>query len=136
MHSIRTLVGAAVLFVLTLPSAGHAQCTSRPSMTGEWKGSDGASYFVRQIGTTVWWAGLGDTFTNVFKGTRDRKTQTVTGEWADVAGFSGRGTLVLSVEADPGSNRAFAFNKVNETGGFGNNRWSFACDDNPITPSR
>lgn len=136
MHSILTLAGAALLFTLAMPSVGHAQCTSRPSMTGEWKGTDGATYFVRQSGTVVWWVGLGDTFTNVFKGTRDRKTQTVTGDWVDVAGASGKGTLVLRVEADKGTNRAFSFSKVSETGGFGNNKWFFPCDDNPVTPSR
>ena len=131
MRSTYTLAAINVLFVLALPAAANAQCTSRPSMTGEWKSNDGGTYLVRQRGQNVWWVGTsgdgGRTFINVFKGTRNGSV--VTGEWSDVRG-RGQGTLQLSVEGQSGTSRAFAFNKTGETGtGFGGRRWSFPCQD-------
>jgi hypothetical protein len=43
------------------------------NLTGAWAANDGGTYYVRQIGNTVWWLGLsadeGQTFANVFQGT-------------------------------------------------------------------
>jgi hypothetical protein len=30
---------------------------ARPNLTGAWSGSDGSTYYVRQIGNTIWWMG-------------------------------------------------------------------------------
>jgi len=42
-------------------------------LTGVWSGDDAGTYYVRQIGNTVWWLGVsvdeGRTFANVFRGT-------------------------------------------------------------------
>ncbi len=48
------------------------------NLTGAWAANDGGTYYVRQIGNTVWWLGLsadeGQTFANVFQGTLQNNT--------------------------------------------------------------
>jgi hypothetical protein len=56
------------------------------NLTGVWGGSDEGTYYMHQIGDTVWWLGLsndrGKTFANVFRGTIQNSI--VRGEWADI----------------------------------------------------
>ena len=129
MRSIYGFVATSLL-VLALPAHGNAQCTSRPSMTGSWNASDGGTYVVMQRGQNVWWVGTsgdgGASFINVFKGVR--KGLIVSGDWSDVRG-RGFGTLQLSIEGVRGTDRAFAFNKISDTGGFAARRWTFPCRD-------
>ena len=79
-------------------------------LTGTWLGNDGATYYLRQVGQTVWWAGMhngppdgghaffnGLAFTNVFQG---RLTgNQIIGQWADVPRGSSlqSGNLTLQV---------------------------------------
>ena len=86
--------------------------SANADLTGTWAASDVATYYVRQIGNTVWWLGLsrdqGRTFANVFRGTIQSKLiqtadkvldySTITGQWADVPlGFAQHdGELTLS----------------------------------------
>ena len=56
------------------------------NLTGAWAASDAGTYYVRQVGNTIWWLGMspdqGITFANVFKGTIQGNT--ITGDWVDV----------------------------------------------------
>jgi hypothetical protein len=74
-------------------------------LTGTWEVGFGV-YYMRQIGTDVWWVGLshdagdpnanlGLAFTNIFQGSRNGDT--ITGTWLDVprGATSGSGTLTL-----------------------------------------
>lgn len=134
MPSAVKFIAILVFLVATFPFTGQAQCPSRPSMSGDWNGSDGGKYRVRQRGKVVWWVGTssdnGKTFINVFNGVRNGLI--VDGTWADVVG-TGFGTLRLKIEGE-GDTKAFDFTKVGETGtGFGGRHWSFPCNDtNPI----
>lgn len=60
--------------------------TANVNLSGVWHGSDAATYYIRQIGTTVWWLGLsrdqGRTHASVFHGTI--ANETIRGEWVDV----------------------------------------------------
>jgi hypothetical protein len=60
--------------------------TSNVNLTGVWHGSDMGTYYVRQIGSTVWWLGLsrdqGRSNANVFRGTISGST--IQGAWVDV----------------------------------------------------
>lgn len=60
--------------------------TSDVNLSGVWHGSDMATYYVRQLGTSVWWLGLsrdqGRTNANVFHGTMSG--QTIQGQWVDI----------------------------------------------------
>jgi len=71
--------------------------THRPpnaDLTGTWAGNDMATFYVRQIGNTVWWLDLsrdqGRTFANVFLGTITTETvsggsrQVINGNWVDI----------------------------------------------------
>jgi len=79
---------------------------STVDLTGTWQASDGATYWLRQVGTCLWWAGfstgstpaeLGRRFSNAFFGTVS--TSSVAGWWADVprGATNGWGALNLSV---------------------------------------
>ncbi|HTS29345.1 MAG TPA: hypothetical protein VMH81_25915 [Bryobacteraceae bacterium] len=71
-------------------------------LTGNWAASDVGTYYVRQIGNTVWWLGLssdgGIAFANVFKGAVQAATHTIQGEWAAVplSHSQNNGTLTVS----------------------------------------
>ncbi len=66
----------------------------RPSatLTGVWAATDVGTYYMRQVGDTVWWLGLsrdqGQTFANVFQGTitgrNDQGQLGIVGLWTDV----------------------------------------------------
>ena len=106
-------------------------------LTGAWAGDDDGIYYLRQVGSVLWWNGMSDRagpppdlgrgFNNVGRG--QIKALKVDVEWADVprGGILGNGTLSLKIENDGTGNVRVV--KVSETGtGFGNNTWT------PCTP--
>ena len=128
-------IAAAASLVALAGSAGGSGAVPPGStartvnhFTGTWKGSDSATYYIRQVGSSVYWAGLsgtpgtptfGSSFTNVFTGTWYRDG-TIRGKWADVprGQILGSGTLVLRVQS------SCVLTKTSETGsGFGGSSW-------------
>ena len=125
------------------PDAGAAcAATSRPfdakrvALTGAYAGDDGGIYYLRQLGTVLWWNGmssradparnLGRDWNNVGMG-QIKSDLTVAVDWADVprGQILGHGTLTLKIEGDGKGN--VQLRKVAETGtGFGNSLWT-AC---------
>ena len=106
---------------------------SHVDLTGAWAGDDDGIYYLRQLGSVVWWngmsgragspPGLGRDFNNVGRG--QIKGLKIDVEWADVprGGILGNGTLSLKIEDDGTGNVRIV--KVDETGtGFGNNIWT------------
>jgi hypothetical protein len=103
------------------------------NLTGVWAATDVGTYYVSQVGNTVWWLGLsrdrGLTFANVFRGTIQQRTAggelIIAGEWADIPLGVVRGGGTISLRSDPGVNRESptALNKVSFTGGFGAQKW-------------
>ena len=106
-------------------------------LTGPWAGDDGGIYYLRQVGSVVWWNGmsertgrpsrLGRDWNNVGRG--EIKALKIEVEWADVprGQILGNGTLSLSIKDDGSGNVQIV--KDSETGtGFGNNIWT------PCTP--
>src|SRR4051812_17114361 len=65
---------------------GLAVQAEETSLTGKWSCDDEGTYYLRQVGKTVWWMGKskndGQAWTNGFRGTL--KDNVVTGDWADV----------------------------------------------------
>jgi hypothetical protein len=124
------------------PSAAvAAQCAKAPlpfdanhfDLSGAWAGDDGGIYYLRQLGSVLWWNGmseragspskLGRDWNNVGRG--EIKALAVDVEWADVprGEVLGNGTLSLKIEDDGTGNVHIV--KVSETGtGFGNNIWT------------
>jgi len=114
-----------------------APCTKRdmtldpakPELTGPWLGDDTGIYYIRQIGSTIWWNGMsgqagpaadfGRQWNNVATG-QIKDDLTIELDWADVprGGILGGGTLVWKiVDNGPGSTKLV---KQSETGsGFG-----------------
>lgn len=101
-------------------------------LTGAWAGDDGGMFYLRQLGTVVWWNGmsgrdgspldLGRDWNNVGRGVINGLQIDV--EWADVprGHESGNGTLQLNIQADFRGDIYLL--KVGETGtGSGNDTW-------------
>ena len=136
-----------VLFSACLLFLGVVQARAQPPVSARfvgapmsvWRADDGGTYYLRQSGDTVFWAGLsaddGRSFTNVFRGTWPSGSDQITGEWADVP--RGRhlsaGELTLWVETEKGVPvRLF---KERETGGFGASRWDLIAEEHrPAAP--
>jgi hypothetical protein len=102
-------------------------------LTGTWAGDDAGIYYLRQLGSIVWWNGmserdgtppkLGRDWNNVGRG--ELKGLKIEVEWADVprGEILGNGTLSLSIKDDGTGNIQIV--KDSETGtGFGNNYWT------------
>ncbi len=101
------------------------------SLTGVWQASDGGTYYLKQIGTNVWWNGMsggndGRSFSNVFHGeikylpSQGGTTPRVIGEWVDLprGTSTGSGTLDLRITSPT------TFQKVSHTGsGFEATTW-------------
>ncbi len=94
---------------------------SYSAITKVFKGSDNALYYVREIGSKVYWFGETSNggFANVFIGTRSGNI--VTGKWADVpkGGAKNNGTLKIKV-----STNGKKLTKINQTGGFSCSSWN------------
>jgi len=103
-------------------------------LTGVWHCDDVGTYYVRQVGSTVWWLGLsrdqGRSFANVFKGTLDQHS--VTGEWADipigVGGAHSGGRLKLTGGINTPVPSSLGLGVLEGTGGFGGSRWTKLYD--------
>jgi hypothetical protein len=76
-------------------------------LNGVWSANDGGTYFIRQQGDLVTWAGLHDSgfhmgmeFANVFQGRIGPDGTTLRGDWADVprGGTNSSGALGLEIE--------------------------------------
>ena len=113
----------------------------RADLTGVWAADDVGTYYVREIGNTVWWLGLsrdrGETFANVFQGTiqrilpgRGTTGPTIVGDWADIPLGSARnnGSMQLHGQPGPANTSATTLDKENFTGGFGGAKWQKLYD--------
>jgi hypothetical protein len=110
----KILVTCSVVFLL--PAVAMAD------LTGQWRCDDGGRYYLRQVGSTLYWYGERSTtnpqWSNVYDG-RIQGNQ-IRGEWADVpkGQTTSRGELHLRIQAN--GNVLVASHK---TGGFGGSRW-------------
>jgi hypothetical protein len=96
------------------------------NLTGTWVCDDEGTYYLRQVGNTVWWLGKskdgGKSWTNVFRGTI--KDNRIVGDWADVpqGESDGAGTLTLEIVLDGA--RVVELRKKRQVGDdFGGTSW-------------
>jgi hypothetical protein len=101
---------------------GRPALVSAADLTGVWSADDGGAYFLRQLGSSLWWMGLSDrgrgtSFANVFRG-RVLANDVISGTWADVprGRVLSNGSLALSF-------RGGEMRKMRESGGFGGVQW-------------
>ncbi len=91
-------------------------------LTGVWQCSDGGTYYIRQLGLTVWWYGEASAkapdWSNVAHG--KIKGNIIELEWSDVAkgAADSKGALTHKIASE---NRLAL---VKETGGFLGSEWS------------
>lgn len=94
----------------------------RINLSGRWRGDDGGTYYIKQIGNELWWYGesadKGASWTNVFHGYIGK--QEVAGKWADTpkGRVNSGGEMAVQIVS---SNRLVAARK---TGGFGGGAWT------------
>jgi hypothetical protein len=106
------------------------------TLTGVWSANDAGTYYVRQLGTTVWWLGLSpdespaysdqrQTFANVFQGTIQNGQ--VVGKWADIplGETANSGPMQLALSAGPEST---AMTRVGNAGAFSGASWEKLYD--------
>jgi hypothetical protein len=106
-----------VSLVLFLPALCFAD------FTGKWNCNDGGTYYLRQVGNTLYWygekSGTNPSWSNVYKG-RIIGSQ-IKGHWADVpkGRTSSQGVLNLIVQQNGNVLKA-----QRKTGGFGGSNWT------------
>jgi hypothetical protein len=94
----------------------------KPDLTGVWKSDQGGTYYITQLGNSIWWfgelSGSNPAWTNVAKGEID--VSKINLEWADVPKGSvmSHGNLVLKVDSQN------KLTRISETGGFGCSSWT------------
>ena len=118
------LIGATLLLALTAcggaaTPGGDNSCPpvqrSGPDgqpvdLSGEWSGNDGGLYFIKQIGTCVWWSGLsnfvdqgqypGQEWIMTFRGNMN-DDGVITGDFVDVKSSNpGSGTMTIEARID------------------------------------
>jgi hypothetical protein len=109
-----------VLFMVGLASTVNYALAV--DLTGVYKAAEGGTYYVRQLGNTVWWLGMspddGGSFTNVFKGIITGNK--INGNWADVPrGINENSGQLSLLITSPDS-----FKRLSQTGGFGHTLWN------------
>ena len=104
------------------------------NLTGAWGAGDMGTYYMHQIGNTLWWLGLsrdqGRTFANAFHGTV--AGEIIKGDWIDVPmgqnAILGNGSLTLS-----GRSQSTELLKIAQAGIFGALTWT-KLYDTPLPP--
>lgn len=110
----------ALLFGVCMILSGWGSAAS--DLTGVWNADDGGTYYLRQVGNSLWWFGRsgdgGASWSNVFHGVVQGNR--ADGAWADVpmGRIMGSGEMHLSVVS---LDRLVASNK---SGGFGGSVWT------------
>jgi hypothetical protein len=107
-----------------------------PTLTGVWSADDAGTYYVRQLGTTVWWLGLSpdespaysnkpQTFANVFQGTMQNGQ--LVGTWADIplGETANAGPMQLALGGGPAST---TMTRVGNAGAFSGASWEKLYD--------
>jgi hypothetical protein len=114
-----------------------------PVLSGAWHASDNGTYYVRQLGSTVWWLGLsrdqGYSYANVFKGTI--REGGVVGTWASVpmGAWSPSTYGELVIDGDETATRlvkAFETPGEQSRGGLGASWWNKLYDTPGVPAGR
>lgn len=132
---------ASIILITVKPIYGQPTPTSvitpcdPKNLTGKWRGNDGGTYFIRQIGDVIWWFGArtlqeGTTFSNVFHGTMAPRDPSgsiydISGLWNDVPLGNTRGVGELALRTDISGQK---LTKVGASGdGFSATEWIKNC---------
>jgi len=109
------------IFVFVLMLIWPAVCVA--DLTGKWSCDDGGTYYLRQIGNSLYWYGERDktkpAWSNVLTGRIGGGE--IQGNWADVPKGRGMGSGNLHLAIKQGGNVIVAIKK---SGGFGGSRWT------------
>jgi hypothetical protein len=134
MRLLLAATGVGLSLAIMLPTNAKALCASRSQLSGQWLSDDGGTYHVRRNdANVVWWLGQsgdgGRSWTNVFKGIYDPRTNLITGDWSDVRNSTRIHWGSLTLRLNGTLQHLNGFEKVSGDG-FGGRRWFFRCADN------
>lgn len=129
-REIAIFLAAITWIVLPIASGAQPRSASQRihrvarvwNLTGLWKGNDGGTYEIRQVGNQVWWYGRsangGRSWQNVFNGTITVKGE-INGNWSDLlSGITrGSGRLILRIQNQG------RLTSIYRSGGFGGSEW-------------
>jgi hypothetical protein len=91
-------------------------------LTGTWHADDGGTYYIRQIGSEVWWFGENDkvspSFSNVAHGSSDDFALLL--NWADVPKGVTTSSGLLAIEIISSTEMQAAY----QSGGFSGTHWT------------
>lgn len=75
------------------PSSSPAKQNPDLNLTGVWESQElgGATFYVRQVESTVWWYGQGPDWAHVLEGTLSEDGKTISARWANVPAPRGGG---------------------------------------------
>lgn len=147
-HFVAIVLAGSVLLIAPAAEGGTTQgavkvdCSTtgrapiKANLTGTWRGDDGGTYWIRQVGTCIWWSGfsgpvdtptMGRNFSNVLAGSIVLLSSRpyISGYWADVPRGSilSSGTLLLEIRTYSSGKPSRLF-KRRYTGGFGGSSWT------------
>ncbi|MBE9571487.1 MAG: hypothetical protein IMF11_12730 [Proteobacteria bacterium] len=109
------------IFMFVLMLIWPAVCVA--DLTGKWSCDDGGTFYLRQIGNSLYWYGERDktkpAWSNIL--TARIKGDQIRGNWADVPKGRAMGSGNLHLAIKQGGNVLVAIKK---TGGFGGSRWT------------
>jgi hypothetical protein len=121
--------------LLSTTGKQDAQATSdryvAEDLTGVWGSNEpggGGIYYLRQVGTELWWAGLGGNFANVFHGQIDDRS--ISGWWADVP----LGQTANFGRINLGISSARKLDRIGEARNFTATHWKRTRYDSPPRP--
>lgn len=128
-----SLILVAVKPVSGQPTSVITTCDPK-NLTGKWFANDGGTYFIRQIGNTIWWVGAsklqeGTTWANVLRGTiyfppvNNTKIPYIEGNWQDVPLGNNKGEGKLFLYVDPSGQKITKASGEN----FGGSEWKKNC---------
>ena len=146
LGAILLVAGTAATGSVNSHGSAHVACSQKNmpqasgrtiNLTGTFAANDGGTYWIRQIGDCVWWAGfsgqpstttMGVNFSNVFLGrmTVDSSgTAQLSGYWADIprGATSNYGTITVGRLKIDSLGRVSSFVKLKSVGGFSGTLW-------------
>lgn len=118
-QAVATALGVVGLGSIASGRAAASEPLETSSLTGRWFCDDEGTYYLRQLGATVWWFGRskndGEFWTNVFRGTLTGNV--LDGEWADVP--IGRDQLsgTMTLEVKVADRQVIGLRKTRQIGG-------------------
>ncbi len=109
-----------VSVLLTFLIAAPVNAGSFVNLSGVYRCDDGGTYYIRTVGSEIFWYGKGNGWANVFHGTFVGQNR-YKGKWADVPTGGARNSGSLTIQRRPNPKTLF---RVARKGPFAGKTWT------------